>query len=379
MAVKERTRASKETLEKAYKEVTKYEDKHGFKRGEFKPFLEKVAEKHGLSWHSLKNRYYRDGKTITKVNEEESSSFLDDVDETLEKEKTTIDNAVENHKQESESKEEQSQQIKFTVEETETGRKRKILNENPYSAYIDIDSRIEASSHTPAQRILHQPKDIYKVGQLVKVKVSNIQSYGAFVEIMDGRGFQALVHISELVEGYIKKVTDYIDVNDIIENAKITMIDNKRMNITLKHLNLQSREGKQESIEELNEVATNPAINVIGEKFGTLKDKLMERAVVVHKGNDLKEIDDILAQELLTESHENILKKYERDIDHMTTYLQDELGALTPQAKLELAKMIDEQGVFNTTRGIMLTQENFKADIGLLFMQQMKSKLGEYL
>ena len=131
-----------------------------------------------------------------------------------------------------------------------------------------------------------------------------------------------------------------------------------------------------------------PPVNVIGEKFGNLKDKLLARASIQEVKNvvkednainDVKEVNEIFALEETSKNENEIVKKYERDINEMTSYLISELGALTEPAKLELAKIIEAEGVFRTTRGIMKTQEDFKADIGLLFMQQMKSKLGEYL
>ena len=61
--------------------------------------------------------------------------------------------------------------------------------------------------------------------------------------------------------------------------------------------------------------------------------------------NDQKEIDEIFDLELLSQSQEEVLKKYEKDISQMTSYLQVELGVLSKQAKLELANIIEEQWI----------------------------------
>jgi hypothetical protein len=167
------------------------------------------------------------------------------------------------------------------------------------------------------------------------------------------------------------------------------LVDFKKINISTKHLNLKKREIPTITEGNVLELPANPPVNNIGEKFGNLKDKLLQRVAknetvinevsnVVLK-NEQKEIDEIFALEELSQSQEEMLSKYEKDISQMTSYLQGELGALSKSAKLELAKIIEERGLFNTTIGIVRTQENFKADIGLLFMQQMKSKIGEYL
>ena len=204
------------------------------------------------------------------------------------------------------------------------------------------------------------------------------------------RRIQALCHISEIVDGFIKDVNDYFEVGQVLNKVKICMVDTKKINISTKHLHLKKREIPTINEENQLEVPANPPVNNIGEKFGNLKDKLLQRvtennaiandvsANVVLK-NDQKEIDEIFDLELLSQSQEEVLKKYEKDISQMTSYLQVELGVLSKQAKLELANIIEEHGLFNTTRGIISAQNDFKADIGLLFMQQMKNKIGEYL
>ena len=87
------------------------------------------------------------------------------------------------------------------------------------------------------------------------------------------------------------------------------------------------------------EVPTNPPVNNIGEKFGNLKNKLLQRvtennaiandvsANVVLK-NDQKDIlYEIFDLELLS-LIEEVLKKYEKDISQMTSYLQVELRSI---------------------------------------------------
>jgi predicted RNA-binding protein with RPS1 domain len=370
MATKYAERISSDIIDKAVNELIMQEENKGFKRGELKPFVEMLEEKYKVPFNTIKNRYYREVKDKVKKNPtKKTKTLVVKKEKDLDKKAPTVKND-ENKKAVAIM---EAPPIEIPVQEVPK-------DETPKPKPLSIDESVMAHSQKPAEKIFSFPKDYYKLGQLVEVKVVNIQSYGCFCEITDGRGFQALCHISELVNGFIKKVTDYVEVGDVIQNAKICLIDSKRINITMKHLHLKK---KEEDFPVQITLAENPPINNLGDKLSSLKEKILARAVENQnqslQPNDEKEVEELFAEEGLNESQEKIIQKYERDIEEMTSYLQEQLGVLTPQAKLELANIIEEQGVFKTTRGILKTQDNFKADIGLLFMRQMKEKIGEYL
>lgn len=54
----------------------------------------------------------------------------------------------------------------------------------------------------------------YKKEEIIKVKVTGLQQYGAFVVTDDD--FNGLIHISEISYGYVKKIEDYVNVGDKI-------------------------------------------------------------------------------------------------------------------------------------------------------------------
>ena len=379
-------RTSSEVIDQAVNEVIMEEENNGFVRGELKPFLEKIADKYNIPFTSLRNRYYRDVKTLAKPNRKALATK-----KTSSKESTTKKEEILITPKQVEKENEKESEVKAgsTLE-----------NPTPTIEVLapaiqklnTVDEGIKKHNERPVERIFSSAKDHYRLNQMVDVKVLNIQSYGAFCEILDGKGFQSLCHISEIVDGFIKDVNDYFEVGQVIQKVKICLVDFKKINISTKHLNLKKREIPTITENNVIELPANPPVNNIGEKFGNLKDKLLLRVAenenktvtnevsnnVVFK-NQQKEIDEIFDLEQLSQSQEEMLKKYEKDIFQMTSYLQEGLGALSKPAKLELATIIEEEGLFNTTRAILKTQENFKADIGLLFMQQMKSKISEYL
>jgi small subunit ribosomal protein S1 len=70
----------------------------------------------------------------------------------------------------------------------------------------------------------------FRVGQLIKGKVTNVTKFGAFVEIEPG--IEGLVHISELGEEKVEKAADVVKVGDEIQ-AVVINVDPKKHKIGL--------------------------------------------------------------------------------------------------------------------------------------------------
>jgi small subunit ribosomal protein S1 len=70
----------------------------------------------------------------------------------------------------------------------------------------------------------------YKVGQLVKGKVTKLTSFGAFVELEEG--VDGLVHISQIRDDHVEKVKDVLAVGQDVE-ARIVRVDRAERRIGL--------------------------------------------------------------------------------------------------------------------------------------------------
>ena len=72
----------------------------------------------------------------------------------------------------------------------------------------------------------------YKVGQHIKVRVTGIQPYGAFVETPDHT--EGLIHISEIMDDYVHNLKKFLSEGQIVK-AKILSIDDEgKLNLSLK-------------------------------------------------------------------------------------------------------------------------------------------------
>lgn len=68
-----------------------------------------------------------------------------------------------------------------------------------------------------------------KEKDIVKVTVTGVQKYGAFVNT---ENYEGLIHISEISYGFVKNVNDYLKVGDNIF-AEVVEIDDKENHLKL--------------------------------------------------------------------------------------------------------------------------------------------------
>ena len=64
-----------------------------------------------------------------------------------------------------------------------------------------------------------------KEGSIVRGKVTGIQSYGAFVQLSED--CNGLIHISELSDGYVKDIRDFVNIGEYID-VKVLKINSDR-------------------------------------------------------------------------------------------------------------------------------------------------------
>ncbi len=68
-----------------------------------------------------------------------------------------------------------------------------------------------------------------KEKDIVKVTVTGVQKYGAFVNT---ENYEGLIHISEISYGFVKNVNDYLKVGDNIF-AEVVEVDDKENHLKL--------------------------------------------------------------------------------------------------------------------------------------------------
>jgi len=76
-------------------------------------------------------------------------------------------------------------------------------------------------------------------GDLVKGRITGIKSYGAFVKLegdVDG-----LVHISEVSDGFVRRIDDFFKVGDIVDLEVLGVTEEGKVSLSYKRTNRTRR------------------------------------------------------------------------------------------------------------------------------------------
>ena len=125
----------------------------------------------------------------------------------------------------------------------------KIIDETGVKIDIEEDGQvyIYGENSEKAYDALDMIEDIVReieVGGIYYGAVTRITSYGAFVDL--GNGKEGLLHISKIAKEHIRRVEDYIQIGEKI-TVKVTEIDNQgRINLAMNEL----REKREDVVEE---------------------------------------------------------------------------------------------------------------------------------
>src|SRR6266403_1396701 len=122
-------------------------------------------------------------------------------------------------------------------------------NDEVEAAVIDIDKvnqRISLGIKQLAEDPWKNIDEKYKIGDLVKGKVTKLASFGAFVQLNDD--IDGLVHISQLSEDHVAKVKDLLKLGQEVE-ARVIKVDKveRRIGLSIKAANYSEEELRRES------------------------------------------------------------------------------------------------------------------------------------
>lgn len=110
--------------------------------------------------------------------------------------------------------------------------------DNQVSIDIEEDGRVFISgiNHEMAQKAFDIVKGMmrqFEIGEIVEGEVIKILEFGAIVDL--GAGKDGMVHVSELKEGFVKKVEDVVKVGSFVK-AKVIRVEDGKIGLSIKQL-----------------------------------------------------------------------------------------------------------------------------------------------
>lgn len=80
---------------------------------------------------------------------------------------------------------------------------------------------------------------IMKKGDIVTGKITAIKPYGAFVRI--GEDTDGLIHISEISEGFVRNIEDFVAVGDEVSLEVLGISEDRKVSLSYKRVNKQRK------------------------------------------------------------------------------------------------------------------------------------------
>lgn len=111
----------------------------------------------------------------------------------------------------------------------------------------------------------------YEKGKIVTGQVTGIEKYGIFVSLDEF--YSGLIHISEISDGFVKNVNDYVKVGETIRAVIVDVDDdNYHLKLSIKNINYKTKRRNQQALTE-----TELGFLPLGEKLhGWMEEKLKE-------------------------------------------------------------------------------------------------------
>jgi polyribonucleotide nucleotidyltransferase len=97
---------------------------------------------------------------------------------------------------------------------------------------VFISGPDKEKSEQAAEHIRMLTREV-KVGEIVEGRIIKIMEFGAIVDL--GGGQDGMIHVSELQEGFVKKVEDVVHVGDFVK-AKVIRAEDGRIGLSIKQL-----------------------------------------------------------------------------------------------------------------------------------------------
>lgn len=377
------------------------------KRGEKKAEFKKLADKFELSVKTIHNNYYK--KVVPIINEEhekaeDKASRKAKLSVVKKSAKKNAEDAVSEVIQE--QQEMQELKVEATIESTENASK--IVNEVKEKRNVDdsINQFLETTGKEIKKNNVKFEKDVYgrpmkppyKHNDILEVRVDHIRDFGVFCYTCDEYEYKGLIHISEIKDIFVSDANDYFSVGDIIK-VKVMMATANRLTFSTRDMKLQPKSEKEDIDVSNVTLPKSPPLNTIGEKFGKeLQSKFSSMEIEQHQDSVQKEVEEILKEDeavfenaeieqLITndlqeeaeqEQKQNALtstRVNERDFEDVQSFLNNKIGALSPNAKLMLMEILEKKGMFISSIAINKVAENFDVDYGLIFMKMVSKEL----
>ncbi len=191
-------------------------------------------------------------------------------------------------------------------------------------------------------------------GELVVGRVDEIEDFGVFVDLLEYEDKRGLSHISEVASGWIKNVTDHVNVDQRVV-AKVLDIDEDAQQIDLSLKDVNDHQRKEKIQEWKNEQkADNWMLLAFGEDvdddhyaevaneflqaFGTMYDGFEQAAIHGHSALEETDLSEAEIDAIVETARENVSVPYVTVTGYVDLECPDSAGVDVVKEALQAAE-----------------------------------------
>lgn len=103
-----------------------------------------------------------------------------------------------------------------------------------------------------------------EVGTVLNVKVTGITSFGAFVELPEGKS--GLIHISEIASEFVEDVNQHLKKGQVVR-VKVIGVDNGKISLSIKQVDTDAKKVEKKTKDKLKKKERSPRNTAPPEEF----------------------------------------------------------------------------------------------------------------
>lgn len=118
----------------------------------------------------------------------------------------------------------------------------------------------------------------YEKGNIIKGTITGIESYGVFVSF--GEFYTGLIHISEISNGYVNDIHDFVNIGDSIY-VEILSVNNETLQLTLSIKNIKYKINGRRKHKKIKE--TGSGFGILNEMLPIwMEEKIKEKSLNIY-------------------------------------------------------------------------------------------------
>ncbi|KTS84448.1 hypothetical protein NS115_03725 [Paenibacillus jamilae] len=212
--------------------------------------------------------------------------------------------------------------------------------------------------------------DLYPIGTVVEVEVTNVIRHGAVVVTTDENKQEGFIFVGNITNGYVTDINKYFRFGDVVR-AQVLKYDEDKGQLTLSTKNLPL---KEHGVTGLGDNWKPEPINTLSkgqDQLEALKKELIAKQEAAATVATVTKTEPSRPEVSLLDTVQK------GELDDIKGFVKSVIGYDPSTAAIEaFLSLFTMHGVFKTSIAMAKVAETFEVDLGLLLAERVRDSLG---